>query len=351
MDKKDMRADNSLRQSISRLYFTSLCEDTPALTSPMDSPVFIDVPPAAEGQRLDVVLARLLPEYSRARLQAWIREGVVLLNGSPARARDKVEAGDRVQVTPMQVTETDWTAQPIPLQPLHVDSDLIVIDKPANLVVHPGAGNPEGTLVNALLHAFPELATLPRAGIVHRLDKDTTGLMVVARSLRAHASLVEQLQTRTMGREYLALVAGEVTGGARIEAPLARHPSNRLKRAVVAGGKPAVTEYSIERRWPGLALLRCRLQTGRTHQIRVHLAHVHLPIVGDPLYSAGLRLPRGLPSELREALQGFGRQALHAFRLALTHPASGQPMRWESPLPEDFRTLLERLDQGWEVTP
>ena len=301
------------------------------------------IPETEAGQRLDRVLARLFPDYSRSRLQRWLKAGQVRLDGQPAGVRHKVIGGERVQITAEPETESRVEPQDIPLRVVYDDASLLVIDKPAGLVVHPAAGNPDGTLQNALLHHDPALAGLPRAGIVHRLDKDTSGLMVVARSLSAHASLVAQLQARTVRREYQALVQGVPVSGTTIDAPIGRHLRDRLRMAVVESGKPAVTHYRVAERFAAHTLLDVKLETGRTHQIRVHLAWRRYPLVGDPLYGGRQRLPAGVPTALREALAGFRRQALHARRLALVHPESGREMCWEAPLPRDFARLLEVL--------
>jgi 23S rRNA pseudouridine1911/1915/1917 synthase len=236
--------------------------------------------------------------------------------------------------------------QDIPLDIRYQDDQLLVINKPAGLVVHPAAGNPDGTLQNALLHYDPALASLPRAGIVHRLDKDTSGLMVVARSLAAHKSLVEQLQARSVHREYLALVQGQVTAGGSVDAPVGRHPRDRLRMAVVPSGKPALTHYRVLERFPAHTLLLVRLETGRTHQIRVHMASIHHPLVGDPLYGGRARVPRGASDGLRDALSDFRRQALHARRLELRHPATGEAVAWEAEMPADFAGLLDALREA-----
>ncbi|WP_035517059.1 23S rRNA pseudouridine(1911/1915/1917) synthase RluD [Pseudohaliea rubra] len=298
------------------------------------------------GERLDQAAARLFPDYSRARLQSWIKAGELRVAGEQRRPRDRVTAGDRLTVSAEQLEEVTWAAQPIDLTILHEDEHIIVIDKPAGLVVHPAAGHGDGTLVNALLAHAPVMATLPRGGIVHRLDKDTSGLLVAAKTLPAHRSLVEQLQARTMGREYLALCLGALTGGGTVDAPIGRHPRQRKKMAVVQhGGKPAVTHYRIAERFRHYTLLRVKLETGRTHQIRVHLAHRHNPLVGDPVYGGRLRLPAGASDELLLALRAFRRQALHARALELQHPASGESMLFECPLAEDFAALLEVLQR------
>lgn len=302
-----------------------------------------EIPATAAGERLDRALADLFPEFSRSRLQRWLRAGVLRVDGGRPRPRETVRGGERVVLEAVLEPEGPVQPEAIPLDIVHEDASLIVLDKPAGLVVHPGAGNREGTLQNALLHHAPALGAVPRAGIVHRLDRDTSGLLVVARTLQAHADLVAQLQARTVGREYLALVAGTFTAGGHVDAGIGRHPKDRLRMAVRRGGKPAVTHYRIEQRFPAHTLVRCRLETGRTHQIRVHMAHIRHPIVGDPLYGGRLRLPPGADEAVIEILRGFRRQALHAERLSLRHPASGETLTWTSPLPEDFRRLLAVL--------
>ncbi len=300
------------------------------------------------GKRLDQALARLFTDYSRSRLQGWIREGRVQVDGRSCKAKEKVWAGENILLRAVLVDEGVCEAEDIPLDLLYEDEHLLVVNKPAGLVVHPAAGNWSGTLQNALLHHDPELAGLPRAGIVHRLDKDTTGLMVVARSLRAHRFLVEALQARRIKREYLAVVNGLPAVGGTVDAPIGRHPVNRLRMAVVAGGKPARTHYRVRERFRAHSLLELQLESGRTHQIRVHMAYIHHPLVGDPLYGGRPRLPAGAGDSLRSLLQGFARQALHARRLTLEHPLSGKEMSWESPVPEDLETLLQGLRHDGE---
>jgi 23S rRNA pseudouridine1911/1915/1917 synthase len=305
-----------------------------------------EIPAAAAGRRLDQVLAELFDGYSRSRLQQWIRQGGVLLDDRPVVARQRVVGGERVEIRAQLPLETEARPQAIPLDLRFEDDQLLVVNKPPGLVVHPAAGNPEGTLQNALLYHYPELAGLPRAGIVHRLDKDTSGLMVVARSLGAHKALVDQLQARSVRREYLALVHSALMAGGSVDAPIGRHPRDRLRMAVVRSGKPALTHYCILERFPAHTLLKVRLETGRTHQIRVHMAHINCPLVGDPLYGGRQRLPRGVSAALREALIAFRRQALHAARLALTHPRRHEWLSWEAELPEDFARLLALLREG-----
>lgn len=301
------------------------------------------VPPALSGRRLDQAIAELMPEHSRSRLQSWIKGGALLLNGKPCKPKDKVGLGDRLELDAEPEVKVTWQAETIDLDIVYEDQHLLVINKPAGLVVHPAAGHADGTLVNALLNHAPELENLPRAGIVHRLDKDTSGVMVVARSLIAHTSLVEQLQSRTMGREYEAVIVGTLTGGGTVDAPIGRHPRDRKKMAVVAGGKPAVTHYRLLERFAAHTLVRCQLESGRTHQIRVHMAHLHHPLVGDPAYGGRLRLPKGTTDDLREVLSGFSRQALHARQLTLEHPETGETMSWEVPLPDDLQLLIRAL--------
>ena len=297
----------------------------------------LTVPADCAGTRLDAALARLLPEHSRSRLQAWLKAGLVRLDGAPCDdAKRKVWGGERLAVAvPRKATLQD-AAEDIPLPIVFEDDHIIVIDKPAGLVVHPGNGNATGTLMNALLHHAPELAQVPRAGIVHRLDKETSGLMVVAKTLAAQTGLVRQLQARTVKRHYLALVHGKVGAGGTVDAPLGRHPVQRTKMAVLKqGGKEARTRYAAEERFARCTLVECRLDTGRTHQIRVHMASIGHPLVGDPVY--------GKAKSGDAVLDAFPRQALHAWHLALVHPESGEPMQWESPLPADFAQLLEAV--------
>ena len=296
------------------------------------------------GWRLDQFLAHIAPDYSRSRWQTSIKAGLVQINGNPARAKDHVYPGDNVRAQIAVDTETAASSQDIPLNIIHADADIIIIDKPAGLVVHPAAGNPDGTLLNALLHHFPETAQLPRGGIVHRLDKDTSGLLVIARNLRAHAHLVRQLQERSMGRTYLALCYRYITAGGTIDQPLGRHPRDRLKMAIREDGKEAVTHYRIEERYGDIAtLLRVNLETGRTHQIRVHLAAQHNPLVGDPLYGLANPPGKGIPADIRQALIDFPRQALHAAALTLHHPADDSEHTYTSPLPADMAKLLDTL--------
>lgn len=301
------------------------------------------VPAAAAGRRLDAVLAELFPEYSRSRLSAWIKGGQVTVDGAPARPRDPVHGGETIVLDAVEEVQTHAVAEDIPLDVLYEDEHVFVLDKPAGLVVHPGAGNPAGTLVNALLHRDPALDKLPRAGIVHRLDKDTSGVMVVARTLQAHTALVAQLSAREVHRQYLAIVVGALVSGGTADAAIDRHPRDRLRMAVRDDGKDAVTHYRLRERFRAHTALECRLETGRTHQIRVHMAHLKHPIVGDPLYGGSLRLPRGASEDLIAALRGFKRQALHAEVLAFAHPVTGEAIRCEAQVPGDMQALMALL--------
>jgi 23S rRNA pseudouridine1911/1915/1917 synthase len=305
----------------------------------------LEFPPEYAGKRLDQVLARLLPQYSRSRLQKWIEEGAVLVNGLTVKARDLVVGGEAATVEARLPEETGIKAEKLPLDIVHQDSAVIILNKPPGVVVHPGAGNPGKTLQNALLAHDPRLKRVPRAGLVHRIDKDTSGLLVVARTVEAQTALVAALAAHEVEREYLALCTGAMTGGATVDEPIGRHRTQRIKMAVRSDGRAAVTHYRIEKRFRAHTLARVRLETGRTHQIRVHLAHVGYPIVGDPVYGGRRRLPAGATPELVAALAGFRRQALHAARLEFVHPKSGKQASFEAPLPQDFRQLLGVLER------
>ncbi len=306
-------------------------------------PLNLWIAPAFAGRRLDQVLAELCPDYSRSRLQQWIKEGRVLLDGAACRPRDRVFEGQRVELRARLEPRQGCLAEAIPLEIVHQDAALLVVNKPPGLVVHPAAGNPDGTLQNALLFLDPELARLPRAGIVHRLDKDTSGLLVVARTAGAHRSLVEQLQARRIKREYRAVVNGLMTAGGTVDQPIGRHPTQRTRMAVVTSGKPAVTHFRVLERFRAHSYLSIRLESGRTHQIRVHMAYLGYPLLGDPLYGGRLRLPRGAGEELVQGLRSFRRQALHAQTLGLEHPETGEWVEWEAPLPDDMQALLRVL--------
>ena len=311
------------------------------MSQPSDAPRQATVPDEAAGRRFDAVLADLFPEYSRSRLAAWIKSGDALLAGQAARPRDPVRGGETVTLAAVAEVQTEAVPEDIPLDILYEDADLFVLDKPAGLVVHPGAGNPAGTLVNALL----------RAGIVHRLDKDTSGVMVVARTLPAHTGLVAQLAAREVHRQYLAVVVGALVSGGTASAAIDRHPRDRLRMAVREDGRDAVTHFRLRERFRAHTALECRLETGRTHQIRVHMQHLRHPIVGDPLYGGPLKLPKGATDALAAALRGFKRQALHAETLEFAHPVSGEPVSVSAPLPADMVGLLQVLREdtrAWE---
>ena len=314
------------------------------MTEPV-SPRLATIPASAAGRRLDAVLAELFPEYSRSRLSAWIKSGHVTLDGATPRPRDAVRGGESVALDAFEEVQTRAEPEDIALDVLYEDAHVFVIDKPAGLVVHPGAGNPAGTLVNALLHRDPDLDKLPRAGIVHRLDKDTSGVMVVARTLPAHTALVAQLSARQVHRQYLAVVVGALVSGGTADAAIDRHPRDRLRMAVREDGKDAVTHYRLRERFRNHTALECRLETGRTHQIRVHMAHLKHPIVGDPLYGGSFKLPKGASDEFIAALRAFKRQALHAEVLEFAHPVTGEPIRCSAPVPADMQRLMTLLRQ------
>jgi 23S rRNA pseudouridine1911/1915/1917 synthase len=305
----------------------------------------IEVPLDFAGRRLDQALAQLLPQYSRTRIQRWIEEGAVLLNGLKPRVRELMVGGESATVEARIEAETRVAAEKLPIDIVHQDAAVIVINKPPGLVVHPGAGNRSHTLQNALLAHDGKLSKVPRAGLVHRIDKDTSGLLVVARTLAAHTALVGALAAHQIEREYLAVCTGAMTGGGTIDEPIGRHRTQRIKMAVRRDGREAVTHYRIEKRFRAHTLARVRLETGRTHQIRVHLAHVGYPIVGDPVYGGRRKLPAGASAPLIQALETFPRQALHAARLEFEHPKSGKRVSYEAPLPEDLKSLLGALDR------
>ena len=303
------------------------------------------VPVELAGRRFDQALAEMFPEFSRSRLTEWIKAGSALLDGLLVKPRDPVRGGEPVTLSVKTEVETTAEAEDIPLEMVYVDEDVLVVNKPAGLVVHPGAGNPRGTMVNALLHFDARMAELPRAGIVHRLDKDTSGLMVVARSLRSHSALVEQLSERRVHRQYVAVVVGPMIAGGTVDAPIGRHQSDRIRQAVVkeGAGREAITHYRVRERFRAHTLVECRLETGRTHQIRVHMAHAKHPLVGDPLYGGSYRQPKGATPELAETLRAFRRQALHAEKLEFVHPVSGETISTAAPIPADMQTLVVDL--------
>ena len=303
------------------------------------------VPIQCHGMRLDQVAAELFPDYSRNRLASWIKEGRLMVDGRTVKPRDKATASAQVTLMVTHEPVIDWQPQRLPLDIIFEDEHILVVNKPAGVVVHPAAGHADSTLVNALLAHAPELDALPRGGIVHRLDKETSGIMFVARSSLAHKSLVAQLSERTVSRTYCAVCTGALTGGGKIDAPIDRHPMARTKMAVVADGKPAVTHYRIAHRFKHHTQLQVNLETGRTHQIRVHMAHRKWPLIGDPVYGGRQRVPAGASDLLISTLRGFPRQALHAQALEFEHPASGDWMEFETDLPDDLVNLLEVLER------
>ena len=303
----------------------------------------LTIPLEHAGQRLDQALAHLLSDYSRTRIKDWIDAGNVRVDGVQLRPKDKVLGGEKVEIDAILPTEDRVEAENIDLTVVHEDKHVLVINKPPGLVVHPGAGNAAGTLQNALLHFDANLAQVPRAGIVHRLDKDTSGLMVVARTVDAHTALVRAIEAREVEREYEAVCVGVMTGGGTVDAPIGRHPVDRIRMAIREDGRDAVTHYRVVQRFRGHTHVRLKLETGRTHQIRVHMAHINYPLVGDRVYGGRLLLPKAASSELVEALRGFKRQALHAARLAFEHPKSGKPVECTAPVPEDMHHLLDVL--------
>lgn len=304
-----------------------------------------EVPSELGGQRLDQVAAHLFAEYSRSRLSSWIKDGRLTVDGAVLRPRDTVHGGSVLVLEAEHEAQGEWEAQDIKLDIVYEDDHILVINKPAGLVVHPAAGHADGTLLNALLHHVPDIINVPRAGIVHRLDKDTTGLMVVAKTLQAQTNLVDQLQRRTVSRVYECIVLGVVTAGGKIDAAIGRHGGSRQRMAVTEGGKPAISHYRVLERFRLHTHVRVKLETGRTHQIRVHMAHVNFPLIGDQTYGGRFRIPPAASPTLVDALKTFPRQALHARFLKLVHPATGETIGWESPLPDDFVWLLSLLKQ------
>jgi 23S rRNA pseudouridine1911/1915/1917 synthase len=306
------------------------------------------VPESLAGNRLDQIAAKLFPEYSRARLQSLIKEGKLLVNGKESRAKDRLILGDQIAVTVEPQKPLDHQAEPIPLNIVYEDDAVLIINKDAGSVVHPAAGNRSGTILNGLLHLIPDLKTIPRAGIVHRLDKDTTGIMVVAKTSGSYASLVNQLTQRTIKREYEAVVVGVLTGGGVVNAPIGRHPVHRKKQAVNEAGKEAITHYRIISRYRSHTHVQLNLETGRTHQIRVHMAHINHRLVGDPLYGGRLQMPVASSPGLTNILQNFKRQALHAKSLTFMHPETGRQVSWEVETTTDMRELLVALRSDYE---
>lgn len=302
-----------------------------------------NVPIAMAGLRLDRILANLFPEYSRSKLQTWVKVGKVYVNGQQREGKYLLKGDESIVLNAEVEPVVKCQAENIPLDVVHEDETLLIINKPAGMVVHPAIGNWQGTLQNALLHHQPKLSSVPRAGIVHRLDKATSGLLIIAKTTQAYTHLVKQLQNRDIDREYLAITQGRMIAGGTVNAPLGRHQINRTRKTVRADGKPAITHYRIIQRFAQHTYIRVKLETGRTHQIRVHMAHVRYPLLSDPLYGGRLRTPPHCSKTLAVQLHTFKRQALHATRLKLTHPQSGKPYAWEAPLPSDMQLMLEAL--------
>lgn len=308
------------------------------------------VPESCLGKRLDQALAEMFPDYSRSRLKEWILDGLVKVNDEvQTRAREKMFGGEQIDINAQVEAQIRFEAQNIPLNIVYEDEDILVINKPAGLVVHPGAGNPDGTVLNALLHHCPSLDVVPRAGIVHRLDKDTTGLMVVAKTIAAQTNLVESLQAREITREYEAIANGLMTAGGVVDEPIGRHATKRTNMAVTISGRPSVTHYRVLEKYRLHTRLRLRLETGRTHQIRVHMSHITHPLVGDPNYGGRPRPPKNATPELLDMLRNFKRQALHAAMLSLFHPITGEEMTWHADIPEDFVELARVLREDTKL--
>jgi len=307
----------------------------------------IVIPNRLIGQRIDSALATMLPDYSRSKITSWVRSGKALVNDKTFKAKEKVLGGEIVALTIEKEKTNAWLGEDIAIDVVYEDEDIIVVNKPVGLVTHPGAGNWTGTLANALLHYEPLLATLDRAGIVHRLDKNTSGLMVVARSELAQKNLVEQLQTHAVSREYSAIVYGHMISGGTVDAPIGRDPKDRIRQAVAeeGEGKDALTHYRVIDRFAHHTHVKCILETGRTHQIRVHMAHIEHPLIADPMYGGKVRFPKKADEALKDVLKGFNRQALHAKKLSLIHPISGEEMSWKAPLPQDLQDLLQALQK------
>ena len=308
-----------------------------------DSTLKSEIPFSCQGMRMDKALAISFPEFSRSTLQKWLKQGLIVVDEEIPSQRDQVQGGEVVELMVPQAEPVAWQPQPISLNIVYADDYLVVVNKPAGLVVHPGAGNPDGTLVNGLLHYDASLAGLPRAGIVHRLDKNTTGLMVVARNESARLNLIKQLAGRSLKRTYYAVVQGVPVAGGVIDEPIGRDPNDRRRMMVSPTGKPAVTRYWVKQRFRSHVLLRCQLETGRTHQIRVHLRYIGYPIIGDSVYGGRRRLPPKVSDDLRNGLLGFSRQALHAKRLALSHPHTKEHLEWSAPVPADLDALITSL--------
>ncbi|WP_417542142.1 23S rRNA pseudouridine(1911/1915/1917) synthase RluD [Methylophaga thalassica] len=308
------------------------------------------IPDELMGMRIDQALAKMFPEYSRGQLTKWLKAGDVLVNGQLLKPKESIQGGEKVTIgTELQVQDESWLAETIALDIIYEDDDVIIINKPAGMVVHPGAGNHQGTLVNALLAHAPQLANIPRAGIVHRIDKATTGLLMIAKTLTAHNSLVSQLQARSVKREYLAVACGVFTAGGTVDEAIGRHSIDRKRMAVSATGKPSVTHYRVEQRYRAHTLIKCKLETGRTHQIRVHMAHIRHPLLGDPVYGGRFKQAKGMTESCREVIHNFRRQALHAGLLGFIHPASGEEVSWQVDLPDDMQQLVDALAADAEM--
>ncbi|SMN13013.1 Ribosomal large subunit pseudouridine synthase D [Bathymodiolus heckerae thiotrophic gill symbiont] len=305
----------------------------------------IIIPDRLIGQRIDSALALMLPDYSRSKITTWVKSGGALVNGKTFKPKEKVSGGEIVVLEIKQEKTNDWVAEDIPLNIVFKDADIIIINKPVGLVTHPGAGNWTGTLANALLYYDPSLANLDRAGIVHRLDKNTSGLMVVARSELAQKNLVEQLQEHRVNREYSAIVYGHMISGGTVDEPIGRDPKDRIRQAVVEDGKHATTHYRVIDRFAHHTHIKAILETGRTHQIRVHMSHIGHPLIADPMYGGKIRFPKKADEALKDTLKGFNRQTLHSKKLTLTHPISGEEMSWKAPLPQDMQALIKALQK------
>jgi 23S rRNA pseudouridine1911/1915/1917 synthase len=305
-----------------------------------------EVPYEMAGMRLDQVLAELFSDYSRSKLQTWVKAGRVQVNGKILKPKDKLEGGETIALDAEAEVVVTSEAEDIPLDIVYEDDSILIVNKPAGLVVHPAAGNWSGTLLNALLNHEPNLETLPRAGIVHRIDKETSGLLMVAKTLQAHNSLTQQLQDRDIHREYLAITRGRMTAGGTVDEPIGRHPTDRKRYAVRESGKEAVTHYRVVKRFTRHTFIQVKLETGRTHQIRVHMAHIRFPLLGDQVYGGRFQMPPDCSEQLEKELRSFKRQALHAAKLGLQHPVTDEYLEWEQPLPEDMSRLLAALEQN-----
>jgi 23S rRNA pseudouridine1911/1915/1917 synthase len=303
----------------------------------------ITLPDELVGLRLDQALSKLLTGYSRTQIQEWIKNKEITVNSSPARSKDVVIGGESIEVNAELKAQPAWDAQAIPLDIIYEDQSLLIINKPIGMVVHPGTGNANNTLLNALLHHHPDLNKLPRAGIIHRLDKDTSGLLVVAKTAESLNDLSLQLKNRSISRIYQAIIFGILTSGGTVDAPIARHPMQRKRMAVIDNGRPSVTHYRVMERYRNHTRVKVQLETGRTHQIRVHMAHIHHAILGDAVYGGRLQLPKGATPPLIEQLRNFKHQALHAYELGIIHPVTREAMKWRAPLPEDLQTLIDVL--------